>query len=89
MKIILHKFFQKYRFLLKSDKQDETTKKSLKRKIEICSDDDLNLSNAEEMSKLKGRKFQHLRHAASAYGIFYLCRRRGLDKNTQDNYKNP
>ena len=54
MKIILHKFFQKYRFLLESDKQYEDTKKSLRKKIEICSNDELNLSNAEEMSKLKG-----------------------------------
>ena len=53
MRIILHKFFQKYRFLLESDKQSEANKNSLRRKIDICSDDDLKLSNADDMRKLK------------------------------------
>ena len=51
MKIILHKFFQKYRFLLDSDKQDEATKKSLRRKIEICSDANLDLSIDTNMNR--------------------------------------
>ncbi|MBQ8706703.1 MAG: AAA family ATPase [Succinivibrionaceae bacterium] len=53
MQILLSNLFDKYRFLLDSDKQDEATKKSLREKIEICSDDDLNLSNRENMSMLK------------------------------------
>ena len=53
MKIILHKFFQKYRFLLNSGKQYEDTKNSLREKIDICSSARLNLSDTENMSMLK------------------------------------
>ena len=53
MKIILHKFFQKFRFLLNSDKQYEDNKNLLKEKFDICSSTKLNLSDAENMSMLK------------------------------------
>ena len=53
MKIILHKFFQKYRFLLESDKQYEDNKSKLRTLIGICSDANLNLANADDMRKLK------------------------------------
>ena len=53
MKIILLKFFQKFRFLLNSDKQYEDNKNLLKEKFDICSSTKLNLSDAENMSMLK------------------------------------
>ena len=53
MKIILHKFFQKYRFLLESDKQYEDNKSKLRTLIGICSDANMNLANADDMRKLK------------------------------------
>ncbi|MBQ8707715.1 MAG: AAA family ATPase, partial [Succinivibrionaceae bacterium] len=45
MKIILLKFFQKFRFLLNSDKQYEDNKNLLKEKFDICSSTKLNLSD--------------------------------------------
>ena len=54
MKALLYNLFDKYSFLLESDKQREASKNSLRRKIDICSDDDLNMSNADDRRKLKG-----------------------------------
>ena len=52
MKIILNNLFDKYSFLLESDKQSEANRNSLREKIDICSTARLNLADAENMSML-------------------------------------
>ena len=52
MKIILNNLFDKYSFLLESDKQSEANKNSLRERIDIFSTAKLNLADAENMSML-------------------------------------
>ena len=52
MKTLLSEIFDKYSFLLESDKQSEANKSSLREKIDICSSAKLNLSATENMNML-------------------------------------
>ena len=54
MKLLLNNLFDKYSFLLESDKQSEENKNKLRTIIGICSNANLTLSNADDMRKLKG-----------------------------------
>ena len=52
MKALLNNLFDKYHFLLESDKQSEASKNSLREIIDICSTTKLNLADTENMSML-------------------------------------